>query len=129
MWNDSDGSQDFSKDEVKGCIDQVLLEKGIDPATGERVAKTTSGETNIGLLVESIVSRVQESTPIGKSFARLESAHGQPGQAVSPSDRRLVFERLCVQMLQRTRPSMCPRGARWQEELDEYRRRGRAGFA
>lgn len=94
------------------------------------ILRMGGGEIGIDLLVQAIVSRVQGTTPIGKSFARLESAQGQ---VVSKSDQDLVFERLCVQMLQRTRPSMCPgyteaRGTRWQEALDECRRRKRAGI-
>ena len=115
---------------MKGCIDKVLAERGIDPNSGEKIPRMGGGEIGIDLLVQAIVSRVQGSTPIGKFFARLESAQGQ---VVSKSDQDLVFERLCVQMLQRTRPSMCPgyaaaRGTRWQEALEECRRRKRAGI-
>lgn len=41
--------------------------------------------------------------------------------------RDVVFERLCVQILQRTRPMAG--GQRWQEELEASRRRARGGVA
>jgi hypothetical protein len=51
------------------------------------------------------------------------SAQTGQGQEVNKATREKVFERLCVQMLQRTRPRMCPQNKCWQEALDESRRR------
>jgi hypothetical protein len=41
------------------------------------------------------------------------------GDPVNQANRDMVFQRLCVQMLQRTRPHLCPQGKRWQEAFDE----------
>jgi hypothetical protein len=51
------------------------------------ILRMGGGEIGIDLLVQAIVSRVQGTTPIGKSFARLDSAQGQ---VVSKSDQDLV---------------------------------------
>jgi hypothetical protein len=75
---------DFTKAEVRGSVDKVLHERGIDPATGEKDPRMAGGEIDVALLVDAIVSRVQGTTPIGKSFERLETAQGQ---RVGKSDR------------------------------------------
>lgn len=48
------------------------------------------------------------------------------GQAVNRADQDKVFESLCLQMLQRTRPRMCPQGKRWHEAWEESRHGSRA---
>merc|ERR1712216_183575 len=91
------------------------------------------GDVDIRTLLESITKQITETTPIGKRFERLETAQGQP---VTRADRELVFERLCLQMLQRTRPRMCPSGGvqgnlcqKWQTAWDASRQRSHVPFA
>ena len=117
--------------QVNARVNQVLSATGIDPASGER--DPMRGDVDIRTLLESITKQITETTPIGKRFERLETAQGQP---VTRADRELVFERLCLQMLQRTRPRMCPSGGvqgnlcqKWQTAWDASRQRSHVPFA
>jgi len=104
--------------QVNACVNEALAQRGINPVSGEQEAMTSGADIDMQALLHAVTSKMLTTTPIGKAFARLKTGQGQ---AVNKADHDKVFERLCLQMLQRTR--MCPQGKRWREAWEESKRR------